>query len=334
LLARPVKPLVMCVNLWRIRRRIRHIRSELRPGQQLIAIALTGDLGDVVACEPVVRFLRRRHPHDRILWICRADYGDLPANHPDVDEVLIVKCLTAYRLLAAKNPFDQLIDLHIPGRWCHWFPNAPDDQRTVSGITTRNYLQHGSLLESFCQSAGLPPLTDAPTVHIPPEVSAAVKSILPPAPYWVLHATSNVPEKDWPVEKWRGLLSRLDTGSGLKFMEVGLEPAIAIGKPEVINLCGRLTIMELAEVIRHAAGFIGVDSGPAHLANAFARPSIILMGRFHTFDRYQPFTGYFAEHAGEILIQWNGPAGEIPVERVLEKFHRLPQGKPVKGRWL
>jgi len=326
LLTRPVKPAALCFSLARNRRRLRALRRGLRPGQKLIAIALTGDLGDLVACEPVARHLRAQHPQDYILWICRGGYRELPASQPAVDEVMIVTCLTEWWRLAAENPFDQLIDLHLHGRRCHWFHDAPDPRPDNPAINTGNYLQHGSLLAAFCQSAGLPPLSDAPVVHLPHEMSAAVKNLLPPTPYWVIHTTSNVAEKDWPLEKWRSVLPQLAAETpSLKFVEVGLEPTIAAVNPSVINLCGRLTILELAQVIRQSAGFIGIDSGPAHLANAFARPSVILLGRFHTFDRYQPFTGFFAEHAAEMLLQWNGPVAEIPVEVVLEKFRRLQQ---------
>jgi heptosyltransferase-3 len=83
------------------------------------------------------------------------------------------------------------------------------------------------------------------------------------------------------------------------------------------NLCGRLSLCELAAVIRDAAGFIGVESGPAHFANAFRRPAVFLMGSYRQFDRYLPYTGFLREQADEMLLRWAGPAAAIPVETVL-----------------
>jgi ADP-heptose:LPS heptosyltransferase len=42
------------------------------------------------------------------------------------------------------------------------------------------------------------------------------------------------------------------------------------------------------EIIRHAVLFIGVDSGFAHVANALAIPSVLLLGRYRNFDSYLP----------------------------------------------
>ncbi|MGH7506611.1 MAG: glycosyltransferase family 9 protein, partial [Longimicrobiales bacterium] len=81
--------------------------------------------------------------------------------------------------------------------------------------------------------------------------------------------------------------------------------------------CGRLGILETAEVIRRAALFIGVESGPGHLANAVGTPGVVLTGHFSGYERYMPYSGAYADGTSADLIQWDGPAREIPVERVL-----------------
>jgi heptosyltransferase-3 len=115
------------------------------------------------------------------------------------------------------------------------------------------------------------------------------------------------------------------------WVEVGLESCVAKNFPAMINLCGQLTLNELAEAIRCSAGFVGIESGPAHIANAFERPSVILMGRYRAFERYMPYTGFLRDHAAEMLIRWEGPAAEIHVAAVAERIRRVWKATPSAG---
>jgi ADP-heptose:LPS heptosyltransferase len=44
------------------------------------------------------------------------------------------------------------------------------------------------------------------------------------------------------------------------------------------NLCGKTSLDESCELMKHAAGFVGLDSGPAFLASAVGIPSVVLYG--------------------------------------------------------
>ena len=88
--------------------------------------------------------------------------------------------------------------------------------------------------------------------------------------------------KDWGADNWKITLSRL---SG-RFPTLGLaaigsddefQLAEAVGagwRGPFINLCGRLTPRESASVMRHAAMYIGHDTGPMHLAAAVGLPCV------------------------------------------------------------
>lgn len=307
------------VSLRQNRRRLRKIRESLLPDRKLVAIALVGHLGDIVACEPVARYVRAEHPDDYVIWISRFHYRGLLAFHPDIDEVMTVTCLTEYLKLAEADPFDRLIDLHVNQQVCNRFGTVYHKTRGDPSVTLENYFQHGSLLESFSKSAGIPPLRDAPVMHIPSVTREQVNRWIPREPYIVIHAESNMPNKDWKTEHWKTLVEQLAGELPFKFIEIGLKPRVAGRTSCVLNFCGRLSQIQLAELIRRAAGFIGIESGPAHLANAFERPAVILMGRYKNYDRYMPYTGHLRDHAAEMLIRWDGPAAEIPVEEVLKR---------------
>jgi ADP-heptose:LPS heptosyltransferase len=88
-----------------------------------------------------------------------------------------------------------------------------------------------------------------------------------------------------------------------------------------------LSILETAEVIRRASLFIGVDSGPAHMANAMGTPGVVLLGRYEAFDQYMPYTGRFAREEAARVIQWPEPAREIPVDHVFDAATSLCPAK-------
>ena len=100
-------------------------------------------------------------------------------------------------------------------------------------------------------------------------------------------------------------------------VEVGLRAACAVDGSDVagtarpVNLCGRLSLLETAEVIRRAALFVGVDSGPAHLANAVGTPGVVLLGRYRGFDAYVPYSGGYADGSNATLVRADGPAATI-----------------------
>jgi heptosyltransferase-3 len=88
-------------------------------------------------------------------------------------------------------------------------------------------------------------------------------------------------------------------------------------------MCGKLSLLQLGELIRRSSGFIGIDSGPAHFANAFKCPSVILLGHYLNYKRYMPYNGFLRENAQEMLLYWDGPARDIPVDVVEEKISKI-----------
>ncbi|MCP6657752.1 hypothetical protein NL521_27855, partial [Klebsiella pneumoniae] len=82
----------------------------------------------------------------------------------------------------------------------------------------------------------------------------------------------------------------------IKVIEVGLQSDLGRSQSEhYIDLCGKLSLLETAEVIRGSKLFVGIDSGPAHIANAVGTYGIILLGQYRAFNCYQPYSGAFAD---------------------------------------
>lgn len=66
--------------------------------------------------------------------------------------------------------------------------------------------------------------------------------------------------------------------------------------------------------------FVGIDSGPAHLANAVQTPGVILLGRHGVFRQYMPFTGFYAGSAPDVKVVRNlvGDVCDLPVSDIKE----------------
>ena len=63
--------------------------------------------------------------------------------------------------------------------------------------------------------------------------------------------------------------------------------------------------------------YIGIDSGPAHLANAVKTPGVILLGRYWTWDYYMPYTGFYADARNCRILRHAGPVTDLPLDLCL-----------------
>ena len=308
-----------------------------RAGRRVVAIALVEHLGDVVAAEPIARELRRRQPDAWIVWLVRRPYRELVAAFEAVDEVLVVRCLTQWILLAEDPPFDEVVDLHVHGRSCDvcsW-ELARREQR---GVHLRNYYDHGPLLEVFCRAAGLqPPADPGPRLLPPPAAADAVDELALPDAFVAVHAASLQVERDWRPKRWDELARRIADELGLPVVEVGLRRVLDGRSRGYRDLCGRLSPLGTAEVLRRARLFVGVDSGPAHLASAVGVPGVVLLGRYRSYARYTPFAGGYGDGSLATLVRAaDGPAADVAVEeafaavaaRLLGRAGGVPAHRP------
>lgn len=310
------------------------MRRRLQRGgdkRELVAIMLLEHFGDIVACEPIVRHIRTLKPNAFIVWGVRSAYRELIDSNPEIDETLVLHCLSERLWLARAGLFDQVIDLHLPERYCSLCRTPARKAAGCGNITLDNFYAFGSILSAFSQCAGLPPLNEQPRVHVDDLVRARVDALRLPRGFIVIHGRSNHPDKDWPACKWQELIERIRTVDGAIIVEVGLVSAAEVRADceGYRNLCGKLTLLETAEVIRRAGLFAGVDSGPAHFANALGTYGILLLGRHLGFDRYMPFSRPYMDGDNCELIYADGLVSEIAVERVFEAVSR--SGERARG---
>ena len=104
--------------------------------------------------------------------------------------------------------------------------------------------------------------------------------------YVHIHPTSRWLFKTWDHEKFAHVIDRL-AGAGKQVVLTSspdkqellmIDAILAKTKSKPINLCGKLTLKELAGVIESANVFLGVDSVPMHMAAALNAPVVALFG--------------------------------------------------------
>lgn len=294
------------------------------PSRRVICISKVFHLGDILACEPVARQVRKDNPGAFIIWCLQKPYAEIMRHHPAVDYTLAIECLGEWMLFAQSAIFDQVIDLEMQGKPCKGCQLAL--QKTDAfGVTFDNYYHLGSLLDVYQRCGNMIVEDRAPQLFIPDEIRIKSNARFPVRSRFVtIHCHSNESCRDWTREKWIELLRWLANHFKVGIIEIGTAAGLeGSNLPGYQSLCGRLSILETTEVIRRAALFIGVDSGPAHLANAVGTKGVILIGRYMNFEKHLPYAGRFADPAEARLVYASGAAAEILVTSVQSAVEAL-----------
>jgi heptosyltransferase III len=311
---------------------LKRLHSRLKkenPDRRLVAIMLLEHMGDIVACEPIVRDLKEKESQSFIIWGVKRAYRELIDSNPYTDMTLPVHCLTERLMLTNSGLFDEVVDLHFSDRYCSLCRNPFRKPKGASEINLTNYFHHGSLLSAMAQSAGLTKMDEGPKVYIPQSAIQKIDSLNLPSEFIAINCTSNAEEKGWPKEKWGKLLKEIQAKYRLPVIEIGLQPFIDQTAGIYKNICGQLSILESAEVIRRARLFIGIDSGPAHLANAVGTPGVILMGSYLGFSKYNPFSGSYGNRNNVAIVYAEGSVANIPLDKVLIEVQKMISHMPI-----
>lgn len=319
-------------KFWSFARKYLFLRLlKLKNGRRpLVVIILSEQMGDIIACEPVAREVRRRHPNGYIVWAVREPYIDLVRHHPDLDGYVVEKCPSERMRLIRSGIYDVVYNLHISHRKCKYCSDDPvNPTADAIGLTFDNYYHRGDLLYIFSQAAALPALTDDPRMYIPANVQQQVRALNLPARPIVIHCQSSHVLRDWPASHWNRLVQWLLDTYPYSVVEVGLNPVVTLEDSRFRSLCGQLSLLETADVISQARLFVGIDSGPAHMANAGGVEGVILLGQLFDFTDYLPYSGRYKRGEGvTILNDFGHPCAELPFDWVQTAVkQRLSQPK-------
>jgi ADP-heptose:LPS heptosyltransferase len=302
------------------------ILFETKRRKKIALVNLDEHIGDIVACEPVSRIVRKESPDAYILWLTKYRYKSLVQHNPAIDLTLGLTCLFEWvvlkTLIKKLIPALKLIDLHIHKRLCTSFGVESKNENDY-GIALENYFSYGNILETFLMAANLPKNDLPPLFYFKKGFRVKV-----PLNCIVLHCSSNELSKDWEDQKWNDLAALL-TGAGYQVAEVGLHNKLGTVHSSY-DFCGKLSLQGIAFFIKKSKLFIGIDSAFAHVANAVDTPGVILLGHYRRFQKYMPYSGRYKNGHNATVIQYNGYVKDIPTQIVFEAV--IERLKLSKGR--
>ncbi|MEW9555598.1 glycosyltransferase family 9 protein [Nonomuraea sp. NPDC050783] len=240
------------------------------------------NLGDLLVAVPALRALRRRYPGHRLLLAVNPALAPLVRLTGAVDELVPHRSLRPPPVTAP----DVAVDLHGV---------LPDSVRALRGT------RPGRLVAFAC-----PEHRDGPALR-PVEHEVAkwcrlVRSdgadpdeadlLLAPPPRpgprpgaALVHPGAAYGSKRWPPARFAAVAAALAadghdvvvTGTAAERRRAA-RVAAAAGLPPEANLAGRTGLEELAALVRGASLVVCGDTGVAHLASAYERPSVVLFG--------------------------------------------------------
>jgi heptosyltransferase III len=303
------------------------------PGRPFCGILLIEHIGDIIACEPIIAQVRASYPSAFVVWVVKTQFASLVANHPNLSALVCVDSFLAVEAIIDSRVFDHAVDLHVNSKPTDIAGRTYRKSVGDPAIDAETYLGKGSLLRSFSLAAGMAPRPAAPTMYVPKEAIAAIDDRSLPDSFVVVHAAAGTTgEKNWSPHKWRDVVSYIVEHYDTDVIEIGVEPVINFGHTRFRTLCGQLSLMETAELIRRSAFFLGVDSGPAHMANAWRRPALLLFGRYRGYDTFNPFDGYYRERADGVILRYRGTLSEQPSGLVISALEASPLWEEARGR--
>ena len=253
-------------------------------------------IGDIVLTTPVVRCLKRQVPTAEVHYLTKAAYSAIVSSNPYIDKCHYLEGDLSKTIEALKQEdFDYVIDLHHNLRTLKvkralkkkafsfnklniekWLlVNFKRDRLPDLHIVDR-YMQTLSSFGVKNDGAGL-------DYFIPKEEELKMEDI--PASHHagyigiVIGAALNT--KKYPVHKWKEYLATFNHPVILLGGKEDAADGAAIASVDpvkIYNACGKFSLHESADIVKHAKLIITNDTGLMHIAAAFQKPVISLWG--------------------------------------------------------
>jgi ADP-heptose:LPS heptosyltransferase len=242
-------------------------------------------LGDLLTGVPAIRAVRAAVPEHRLVLATTTALAPLAGLVDAVDEVLPARELEP--LDWTGPPPELAVDLHGKGPASHVVVAdlRPDRLLTFAspGYPGPTWYPDEHEVRRWCrlvaEGLGVPADPDA--------LDLAVPDVASPAPDGValVHPGAAFPGRRWPPDRFAAVARHL-AGAGLDVRITGgpaevplaRQVAEAAGLREGAVLAGRTSTLELAAVVAGACVVVSGDTGMAHLATAYRRPSVVLFG--------------------------------------------------------
>ncbi|MFT5486215.1 MAG: ADP-heptose:LPS heptosyltransferase [Paracoccaceae bacterium] len=296
---------------------------------RLLVIKL-GALGDFVLAMGPFAAIRAAHPNEELVLLTTAPFAEFARASGYFDDVWVDERPSRIALIAIqrlrrrlrRGRFYRVYDLQTSSRSSWYFRLMRGFMRPQwSGIAFGCSHPHANrkrnsmhTIERQAEQLAMAGIPETPL----PDLSWATSDISRfdlPARFALMipGGAAHRPGKRWPAENYKVL--------GETWLNQGITPVIVGGPDEaglaaeiandtgMLNLTGQTSFADIAELARKAAGVIGNDTGPMHIATICGCPSVVLFS-----DESDP--SITAPRGPDVQVLRREKLGDLPVSEV------------------
>ncbi len=301
----------------RLRRAPVHHDAVMHPSSvKRVLVWTMNSLGDVLRATPAIAALRNHYRDAHITMVAAGRAAPILRNNPDIDELIeipaaynVLQHRAAIRRITSQNAqWDLGILLEVNAAWTliegiylrwigvrRWvcFDFGHGVSRRAVGVRLGH---EGSWIDQFNRLVavtGAEATNRRMKIQLTPQERESAAGHLrsegldPDEPFFLVHPGGNALEvsRRWPAESYASLLTEMWNRWRLPVVLTGTAPEQSIisqiklqTRAPVVDLCGRLSMRELAAVIDRASLCVMNDTGPLHISNALRRPTVAILG--------------------------------------------------------
>jgi ADP-heptose:LPS heptosyltransferase len=262
----------------------RLIWEALARKRAVVLVEFDGSMGDLVCFFSSLSGLRARHAGCCLIVVVQRDYVEL------------VRCTGLVDFAAVRYGFFHLFARRLCRPGLAYWPTAAAGKESE----VKDYNPPVHTILDFARIMGVEAHPEAVFLRAPEGLRRRMQRRLAEVkregrPLVVFHLGPTWAVKEWPEESWRALGERLEARLQVRAVQIGTEAsasalhAHAVPRlPFAVDWVNRLTIMESVAVLEQSRLFVGIDSGPLHLATTLGIPTIGLFGPVHGPYRAHP----------------------------------------------
>lgn len=260
-------------------------------------------LGDIIFTLPALELFARRFPRVKVAYLTEPAYADIVRAFPHVDEVLVMDrhpgpaSLLSFRRQIRRLACNVTVDFHsgphsallsrisgVPHRIGYLTRNRNWAYNRLTRRHPRRMPRHSvanqvRLLEHF----GIPhrPIPFYPTIRIDNPAGPAHVSFDPTRV--VIHVGAGNRFRNWGFPHFHALTRGLiDRGLHVALIGHSVEERATASRLAAChpldNLTGKLSLPGILSLVSLSGAYVGVDSGPLHLASLTKTPLVALYG--------------------------------------------------------
>jgi len=277
-----------------------------------ILIIRFSSFGDVLQTLSVAGRLGAAFPQSKIHWVTREEYVPLISSHPHVRKVWSLPKGAGFKELwklgaqLEAEGFTHIYDAHNNLRsrilswrltgifgWRVWTGKVKFLRRSIyrwkrfllfrlrKNLFPKPFSGQFALLEPLAKWGVSTQAPDVPQLFLDAEAVHKLKGRFGDKTVVSVAASAAFPLKRWPLEHWKDLIKLFpDTvfvllgGPEDKF----LEELVQVDPKRVINMAGKLSLLESAFVVGASRALVSNDTGLMHVAEQLGKPCLALMG--------------------------------------------------------